>query len=111
MLLIGAINIANLTLARANIRTRELATRLAIGASRLRLARLLTVESLLLAALGGVLGIAIGSGILYAIQAQTASMPGDEPLRIGWVVATFTLGSAAVVGLLIGLGTASGLRS
>jgi predicted permease len=111
VLLIGAINIANLTLARANIRTRELATRLAIGASRLRLARLLTVESLLLAALGGALGIAIGSGILHAIQAQTASMPGDEPIRIGWVVAAFTLGSAALVGLLIGLGTASGLRS
>ena len=50
MLLIGGINLASLTLARSSVRAREPATRLAIGASRLRVARLVTLESVLLAA-------------------------------------------------------------
>jgi predicted permease len=111
VLLIGAINIANLTLARANMRARELATRLAIGASRLRLARFLTLESLVLAVGGGLLGLAVGTGILHSIQAQTDPMPGDAPVRIGWIVASFTVASAVLVGLLIGAGSSVGLRS
>lgn len=110
VLLIGAINIGNLTLARSSVRARELATRLAIGASRWRIARLLTIESLLLAALGGVTSVLIGSGILHVIQTQVEAMPGAERIRIDWTVIALTLGCAAVVGTLIGLGSAAGLR-
>ena len=111
VLLIGAVNIVNLTLARATVRAREFATRLAVGASRAQVARLLTVESVALAGLGGVASLFIGAAILHAMQAPIAEMPGAERIRLDGMVVAFTLGSALLVGLLIGLGSATSLRS
>ncbi len=67
VLLIGAVNIANLVLARSNLRMKELATRLALGAARSGVARQLVTESVIVTLLGGLAGLALGSGILRAL--------------------------------------------
>lgn len=108
VLLIGAINIGNLTLARAGERRRELATRLALGAGRLQVARQLVLESMLPALLGGAGGLAIGGAILAALGANGAlsSLPNVSDVRLHGAVVAAILTAALVVGLLTGLAPA-----
>lgn len=82
VLLIGCLNIANLMLARSHARVRELATRLAVGADRVRLGRQLLTEAVLMGVLGGILGLAMGWGGLELIQGM-----GVEDLPRGMMVA------------------------
>jgi predicted permease len=112
VLLIGAINIANLTLARSSVRAREIATRRAMGASEPRILRLLTLESLLLAAAGGMAGLGVAAIGIRSIQTQSLeALPNADRIGLDWTVAALTLAAALVVGALIGLGSAAGVRA
>ena len=108
VLLICCANVANLLVARAAGRRRELALRSAIGAARGRLIRQLLTESLFLSLLGGALGLAIGGAILQAapslIPAQL--LPAPVTLVFDFRVVAFCAGTALLVGVLFGLAPA-----
>jgi len=107
VLLIVCVNLANLTLARAAGRSRELAIRAAIGATSWRLTRQLLVESLVLALAGGALGLLLarlGVGALRAVAADF--LPRVAEMRLDGIVVLFTLALAVAAGVGFGLAPA-----
>jgi putative ABC transport system permease protein len=110
VLLIACANVANLLLARAAARQREFSIRAAIGASRGCMLRQLLTESILLAAIGGIIGFAIGSwgvrGLLMLVPGDIPRLTSDGAIEappLDWSVAAFTAGVALLTGILFGL--------
>ncbi len=103
VLLIGCVNIANLMLARSNVRMRELATRLALGADRSALGRQLLTEALLLGILGGGLGLLLGYGGLQLLGGLGVhELPRGAEISLDGTVAVFTLALGLGAGLFFG---------
>lgn len=104
VLLISCTNVANLLLARGTGRTKELAIRAALGAGRGRLIRQMLTESLVLATLGGALGLGVAFGLLKVIVAVSPqSVPRLDQAHIDWRVLTFTFVVAFFCALIFGL--------
>jgi predicted permease len=108
ILIIACSNVANLLLARGRARSREIAIRLSIGASRTRVVRQLMTESFILAMLGGAAGLFIAYGGILLLNLQ--SVPNDPPnvlgMQLDWRVVEFSLLAALASCILFGLAPA-----
>jgi len=107
VLLIACANLATLLLSRSSTRQREIAARMVLGATRLRLLRQMLTESLLLALGGGVLGLFLGywaRNLLLALVPSSIPLPQQVPLDAG--VFTFSIGASVLAAILFGLAPA-----
>jgi predicted permease len=104
VLLIAAVNLASLLLARAATRERELAIRVALGAERSRVIRQLFTESLVLAVLGGALGVAVAQlGGRLRVQLAAGQLPRAEAVGLDYRVLAFTAAISVLTGIAFGL--------
>jgi putative ABC transport system permease protein len=107
LLLIACVNVANLALARALAREKEIAVRVALGAERRRVMRQLLTESVLVATLGGMAGIAIACAVVWVVRHfGPAELPRLHNATIDFPVLLFTLGVSVLAGILAGLAPA-----
>jgi predicted permease len=104
VLMIGCVNVANLVLVRSRVRLKELATRLALGAGKWRVARQLVVESVMLAMMSAAAGLAIGYGALQLLGTlNIQDLPRGQEIRLDGVVVASTLALSMAIGFVLGL--------
>jgi len=104
VLLIACVNLANLQLARSVLREREIAVRAALGAGSMRLLGLALSESMVLAGMGGVLGILLSfTGVRLFVAAAPSGMPRLNEVQVSWPVMLFAAGLTIVTALLFGI--------
>jgi len=108
VLLIGCANLANLLMARATLRSREIALRLALGARRGRVIRMLLTESLLLSTLGAILGVLFGYGLLRWIQSLLPPFyfPAEASIAMDLRVLLFLMIATVLTSITFGLSPA-----
>ncbi len=104
VLLIACANVANLLLAKATTRLKEVALRSSLGATRWRIFTQFLTESLVLAVLGGAAGIALSAGMLKVIMVAMPpyTLPSEADVRLSLPVLFFTLGATVLAGILFG---------
>jgi predicted permease len=110
VLVLACINVANILLARATARQREMGIRAALGAGRVRLIRQVLTESLLLALLGGAAGASLGKwaiaatgSLLHSIVTTSSNLGYSMDCSFDWRVFAYTLGAAVLTGVIAGL--------
>ena len=107
VLLISCVNVANLLLARSTARQNEFAIRIALGAGQQRVIRQLLTESLILAIIGGVLGLIVAKfGTAAALAAVPRTLPRSEDIGLDARVLLFTLAVSVLAGIIFGLAPA-----
>ena len=103
VILLASVNVANLLLARASGRQREMAVRLAMGASRGRMIRQLLTESMILSLVSGVVGVLTAIAALHFVQFLPARIPRLAEVQVDWTVLAFALMITLLAGLGFGL--------
>ena len=103
IILLASVNVANLLLARASGRQREMAVRLAMGASRSRMIRQMLTESVILSLVSGIVGILTAMAALHFVQFLPARIPRLAEVQMDWTVLAFALLVSLVAGLGFGL--------
>jgi len=105
VLLLASSNVASLLLARSANRTREIALRISLGATRGRIIAQLLTESVLLALIGGALGLLLASALIDAAPSivPAGAIPMTAPVRLNLLVMAFTLGVSVLTGIVFGL--------
>jgi putative ABC transport system permease protein len=103
VLLIACINVAGLMLARSDSRSRELAIRASLGASRRRIVRQLLTESVALAAVGGVLGVALAFWATRTLLALAPALPRADSIGMNLPVLVFAVGASMLSAILFGV--------
>ncbi len=104
VLLIACANVSNLLLARATVRAREIAVRAALGASRAAIVRMLVIESIVLAALGGLLGILLAAwGTWALLRFAPADLPRSNEIHLDYTVLAFAVGLSLLSAMVFGV--------